>query len=138
MTFSFGVPVVVLDASVAMAVLAGEPTWVDRLRGWIEANALLLAPAHFPVEVANALTRGSTGSAADASTRLERLFATGFEVADRGLSGLLGGVELADRHGLTVYDALYLDLALDVDGELATLDRNLATAARAEGVSVIN
>jgi predicted nucleic acid-binding protein len=137
-TFSFGAPVVVLDASVAMAVLAGEPSWVGRLRGWIEANALLLAPAHFPVEVANALTRGSRGSAADASTRLERLFATGFEVADRGLSGLLGGVELADRHGLTVYDALYLDLALDVDGELATLDRDLAAAARAEGVSVIS
>jgi predicted nucleic acid-binding protein len=57
-TFSFGAPVVVLDASVAMAVLAGEPSGVDRLRGWIEANALLLAPAHFPVEVANALTRG--------------------------------------------------------------------------------
>jgi LuxR family maltose regulon positive regulatory protein len=37
-------------------------------------------------------------------------------------------LHLADRHGLTVYDALYLQLALDVEGELATLDRDLAKA----------
>jgi predicted nucleic acid-binding protein len=58
------------------------------------------------------------------------------EPADRGLPGLLGAVELADRHGLSVYDALYLDLALDIDGELATLDRDLAAAAAAEGVTL--
>jgi predicted nucleic acid-binding protein len=36
-----------------------------------------------------------------------------------------------------VYDALYLQLAVDVDGELATLDRDLARAARAEGIEVV-
>ena len=46
----------------------------------------------------------------------------------------LEGLELADRHRLSVYDAIYLDLALDVEAELATLDRDLARAAAAEGV----
>lgn len=68
---------------------------------------------------------------------LGRLFRTGFQVADRGLGGLEGSVELADRHGLTVYDAAYLDLALDVDGELATLDGELRKAAEAEGVPLL-
>jgi predicted nucleic acid-binding protein len=44
---------------------------------------------------------------------------------------------LARRHGLTVYDALYLDLALRRDAELASLDAALVHAARAEGVTVI-
>ena len=33
-----------------------------------------------------------------------------------------------------MYDATYLWLAIDVDGELATFDRALARAAMAEGV----
>ena len=36
--------------------------------------------------------------------------------------------------GLSVYDATYLWLAIDIDGELATYDADLARAAEAEGV----
>lgn len=43
---------------------------------------------------------------------------------------------LADRCGLTVYDASYLELASRAGGELFTLDRALAQAAAAEGVPV--
>lgn len=43
---------------------------------------------------------------------------------------------LARRHSLTAYDALYLELALRKGADLATLDRTLAEAARAEGVRV--
>lgn len=44
---------------------------------------------------------------------------------------------LARRHGLTVYDAAYLELALRERIDLATLDTELAEAARAEGVSLV-
>jgi predicted nucleic acid-binding protein len=98
---------------------------------------MLLAPPHFPVEVANALLRGAGLPGLDAAARLERLYASGVETADRGLPSLLGALELANRHRLTVYDALYLDLAVDVDAELATLDRDLAAAATSEGLIVI-
>lgn len=43
---------------------------------------------------------------------------------------------LAERRGLTVYDASYLELALRLGGDLITLDRDLADAAAAEGVAV--
>ena len=127
---------VVIDASAAMAFLGGDEAWVARWHSWTDDDALILAPAHFSVECANALLRGARLGALDASARLERLYGTGIETADRGLPGLLGAIELADRHRLTVYDALYLDLALDIDAELATLDQDLAAAAAAEGVAV--
>lgn len=44
---------------------------------------------------------------------------------------------LASRHRLTIYDASYLALALDKTMSLATLDEELAAAARAEGVAVL-
>lgn len=43
-------------------------------------------------------------------------------------------VLLAERHHLTVYDAAYLELALRRALPLATLDRELRTAAEAEAV----
>ena len=43
-------------------------------------------------------------------------------------------LRLARTHGLTVYDALYLDLALRLGAPLATLDGALKRAAEAEGV----
>jgi predicted nucleic acid-binding protein len=45
---------------------------------------------------------------------------------------------LADRRGLTVYDASYLELAARSNTDLITLDRNLAQAAAAEGVAVLS
>lgn len=45
--------------------------------------------------------------------------------------------DLALQHGLSTYDASYLELALRRGLPLATLDRQLATAARAIGVPVL-
>lgn len=44
---------------------------------------------------------------------------------------------LARRHRLTVYDAAYLELALRERLDLATLDADLAEAARRERVAVV-
>ena len=44
---------------------------------------------------------------------------------------------LSDRHHLTVYDAVYLELALRRDLSLATSDLELRTAATAEGVPLL-
>ena len=48
-----------------------------------------------------------------------------------------GVLTLARRHRLTVYDAAYLELALREAAPLATLDAQLAAAARSEAVTVI-
>ena len=44
---------------------------------------------------------------------------------------------LARTHGLTVYDAAYLELARRLGAPLATLDRKLAAAAWAAGVVLL-
>jgi predicted nucleic acid-binding protein len=45
-------------------------------------------------------------------------------------------MRLARTHGLTAYDAAYLELALRRGLQLATLDQRLAAAAHTEGISV--
>ena len=47
-----------------------------------------------------------------------------------------GVFSLADRHGLTVFDAAYLDLALREGLPLASLDRALCRAAGNSGVAL--
>jgi predicted nucleic acid-binding protein len=127
----------VVDASVMVEALIGSRHWQDELGRWQDEGALILAPPHFRLETVNALLRGVRLEPTDVMARVGALFAAGVDVADRGLGGVFEALELAHRHGLTVYDAAYLQLVLEVDGELATLDRALAGAARTEGVPVI-
>ena len=138
MTVTVARETIVIDASVALALLAGDEAWLSRWAEWARADSLILAPSHFAAEVAQALLRKADLAADDATTRLERLFEAGIETVDEGLDGIVRATDIADRHLLTTYGALYLTLALDVDGVLATLDQDLAMAADAEGVRVIS
>jgi len=99
------------------------------------ASGLLLVPPHFWSEVTNGLfkrRRDPLGTAMD----LRAVAEIGIEVADRGIAGLVDTIALAAKHQLTIYDAAYLQLARDVEGELATYDQALAIAAEAEGIVV--
>jgi predicted nucleic acid-binding protein len=46
-------------------------------------------------------------------------------------------LRLAEKHRLTLYDAAYLELALRRRLPLATLDRELRTAAEVEGLELL-
>jgi len=46
-------------------------------------------------------------------------------------------LDLARKHRLTAYDATYLDLAVRTEAGVATLDRSLANAVRAEGLELV-
>jgi predicted nucleic acid-binding protein len=138
MSFSRPLTAVVVDASSMVEVLTGHPVWSERIDRWQDAGAMLMAPPHFRSETANAMLKGIRLEPTDVIARLQQLFLTGVELVDRGFEGLYDSIELAARHGLTVYDAAYLQLVLEVEGELATCDRALARAARAEGVTVIS
>jgi predicted nucleic acid-binding protein len=130
------VPVIV-DASVAVDLAIGERVETpDAVRAWIAEGRMLLAPAAAWTEIGNAILRRLDGDAIRATRRLEQVEATGLETADRGPAGVRSAMVLAERHHLSVYDATYLWLAIDVDGELATHDRALAGAASAEGVKL--
>lgn len=135
MTFTAAPVPVIVDASVAVDLAVGErPETPDAFSGWITQGRMLLAPAIAWTEIGHAILRRLDGDAIRASRRLARVHATGLEVADRGVTGVALAMALAERHRLSVYDATYLWLAIDVDGELATFDRALAKAATAEGV----
>jgi predicted nucleic acid-binding protein len=138
MTIARPIQAVVVDASSMVEVLSGDEVWLGRLEQWQEQGALLLAPTHFRAEMANALLLSMKVPAVEAVSRLQRLFSAGVDVVDRGFLGLFDAIELAAKHGLTVYDAAYLSLVLDVHGELATLDKALIRAAHAEGVPVVS
>jgi len=135
MTFSVPPLPVVLDASVVVDLAVGErEDTPEALARWVEEGRLLLVPPiHWP-EVGNSLMRRFDGDALRAGRRMEELEAAGIEVSDRGVPGLIAAMGLAARHGLTVYDATYLWLAITLPAELATFDRALARAAKAEDV----
>jgi predicted nucleic acid-binding protein len=121
----------VVDASALAALLFGEPdsaAVADRLRG-----AELIAPALLPFEVANTCIKKMRRY----PDQRDALIAA-FGMLDRMEIGIVEvhqeqAVVLAERSGLTAYDASYLWLARETKSELVTLDGRLE-AARATGV----
>jgi predicted nucleic acid-binding protein len=137
MSFGAAPRAVVVDASVAVGLLQGNAGWTERWIDWAESGAIVVAPPHFPAEVANALLRSVKLPAAEVALQLDRLFRSGVEAVRAEQAELLEAVSLADQYGLTVYDALYLQLALELDADLATLDGDLIAAAGAETVELV-
>ncbi len=131
----------VIDASVALA-------WCFEDEFSEEADAVLdrlehesaLAPAHWPLEVANALRtaekRGRIG-ATDLPRLRALLAALPIEIAPIDLAVAIGGVlEAARACDLTAYDAAYLNLAADRALPLATGDVRLRDACSRAGVAL--
>jgi predicted nucleic acid-binding protein len=136
-TFTVAQPAVVVDASVTIEVLLSNDPWPARWSAWLQAGVMVLAPRHHPFEVANGLLRSVRLAALDVEARLDRMQGLGIETSDLGWAGLISAVDLADRHGLTVYDAAYLELAISAGASLATIDNDLRRAARAERVDLV-
>ena len=116
----------VVDASALGALLFGEPDGAaipERLR-----DARLIAPALLPFEVANVCLKKTRrhpdqrGGLMVAFGMLDRMEIGVVEV-DHGEA-----LVLAERTGLTAYDASYLWLARKTGSELVTLDRQLEAA----------
>ena len=132
----------VLDCSVTMAwIFRDEATEAtDRLReALLDTRAFV--PALWPIETANALlatTRRGRVAQDEWPGIRAHLDALPIEVdpvsASRTWSAAL---DLADAHALSVYDAMYLELAVRMQMPLATLDRALLGAARSAGVDAL-
>lgn len=107
----------------AFELLESEECWVPYLWRLEFPNALLIA------ERKKRLGREQRLEILDNAAQL--VLRTDHALPDiRSLSAL------AERRGLTVYDASYLELALRCGFDLITLDRELADGAAAEGVAV--
>ena len=100
-----------------------------------------MVPALWYWEMANGLlvaSRRGRKEWSEVRPQLEWLGALDIVVDDDSISAAWHlTASIALRHRLTAYDAAYLELALRRSLPLATLDKALARAARAEGVEVI-
>lgn len=132
----------VVDASVTLA-------WCFEDESSGEADAVLdrlerepaLAPAHWPLEVANALRTAERRGRIDVTDlpRLQALLAAlPVEIAPVELPTAIGGVlEAARLYDLTAYDAAYLHLAAARAVPLATIDDRLRGACARAGVELV-
>lgn len=131
----------VLDASAALAWIfertdVAESALADRLLDRI-AEQPALVPVLWHTEVANALLvaerRGVVREAQviDYLNRLIHLPIITDDVAVPARQGVV--MALGREHGLSAYDATYLELALRTGAVLASFDGKLVTATRAAG-----
>ena len=99
------------------------------------------APAIWPLEVANGLLQAERRGRITEAFRKQRLVDLGLlrVILDDETSrhAWQETSDLALRHGLSAYDAAYLELALRRALPLATLDKSLARAAERENVTVL-
>jgi predicted nucleic acid-binding protein len=136
-------PAFVADASLCLAwCFPGEDTpATESLLRRAESGEEIAVPAHWPVEVLNAVIQGQKRgrvSEVFATGFLARLFSFALAIDDSGdLSRLKSVRDLAERHKLTAYDAAYLELALRLGLPLATLDGDLQKSARAENIPLL-
>ena len=132
---------VVVDASTALAWCFPDETsdYADQVLVALEGKTMLV-PAVWSLEIANAVLVGE---------RRQRLhqpeikqFTTLLEslslIQDtRPLANNINNVlPLARRHGLSAYDAAYLELSIRRSAPLATLDARLRKAAKAAGIKI--
>lgn len=101
-------------------------------------QATVLVPTIWPLEVANALVSGERRgriTQADATTFLGILgslpIAVDHETSERAFVDVLN---IARAHGVSAYDAAYLELAMRRGLPIAALDGKLKTAASVLGV----
>jgi predicted nucleic acid-binding protein len=132
---------VVIDASVALSwVLPTEDTdQALSLRSHVLENpqTKLLIPPTFWYEVTNVLwvaTRRQRLNSGNAIKALESLIDFEFTVWIADLSHCL---KLSLTHNLAVYDTAYLDIALDQEAALWTMDQKLKKAAKSLDLTVL-
>jgi predicted nucleic acid-binding protein len=134
----------VLDASVTMAWLLGNSKPADRayaqgaLQALKQADRHAEVPVTWSLEVSNVVARAEAkGLLAEAQSKAFLEMLSNAPIRTDGATftqAFASTLDLARRYRLSTYDASYLELALRVGLPLATLDADLAKAARKAGV----
>ena len=133
----------IADASVgvAWAVHSQASNATEELLDSVAAGTPLVVPTLWTFEVANSLLvlfRRKKLLAEDRLRAIDALVRLPLVMDDEGSRLALGRIsELADKHGLSIYDATYLELALRRKLPLASRDAALCQAARDGGVKLL-
>lgn len=132
----------VIDASAALS-------WCFEDEAGVEADSLIdkvaaegvAVPSLWPLEIANGLVMGERrGRITSAESAAFIAMIEDLPIVPDSATGARALHEtraLAQEHGLTAYDAAYLELAMRLGLPLATGDRSLGAAARRTGVPVL-
>ena len=133
----------IADSSLGIAwvVPAQSSKGTDHLLEEVASGTPLFVPALWMFETANALLvllRRRKIDARHCSRARSDLNDLAPLIDDEGSRFALGKIlELAEGHGLSVYDAAYLELALRKDLPLASRDAALNKAAKLSGVKTL-
>lgn len=132
----------VLDASIVVAAFSpdeGDARAIDVLAPLLGGGSH--APDLWAIEIANVLmmkTRRNLLNAAQADAVWRSIRGIPLELHRASIDEVEESLRpLARLHGLSGYDACYLNLAKKLGSPLGTLDQKLRIAARAEGLTVL-
>ena len=107
----------------------------------VEAGTSVVVPSLWFLEIANGLLvlqRRKKLTDAERKSALETLARLNLTVDEEaGRAAFQQTSELAEKHGLTIYDATYLEIALRRKLALASRDTNLREAAKRCGLKVL-
>jgi predicted nucleic acid-binding protein len=133
----------VVDASVVLTwcFLDENSALAQRVAQMFKQGDMAIAPSFWPVEVLNALLVGEKRKRI--SRDLIQVFLTDLATLSIALQPLPANAvfdriqSLSREHGLTAYDAAYLDLGQTGGLPLATLDEDLIRACGKAGVALL-
>ncbi|OGQ78389.1 MAG: hypothetical protein A2289_25005 [Deltaproteobacteria bacterium RIFOXYA12_FULL_58_15] len=129
------------NVGVAWAVYSQASPETDFLLDAVASGEQLFVPSLWPFEVANALTvlvRRKKILQGDRETALQALSSLPLIVDEEGISRAFRETAvLANKTGLTVYDAAYLELAIRRRLPLATTDLELVKIAERHKVHLL-
>lgn len=133
----------VVDASAALPWCFGDEAtdWTKALLSRVRGGDQILVPAHWIIEVANALLfacRKQRISRQDAIDFLDDLSDLPIEIDPTpDYVRAKDVVSIAEKHRITAYDAAYLELAFRRKLPLATLDADLRRSGLADGLPLL-
>jgi predicted nucleic acid-binding protein len=133
----------VLDASVAVAWCFDDEATplTEGILDLLAKGTTVVVPTVWPLEVANAMLsaeRKKRINVAQATAFLGRVAAFPISIDTLPIGRAFDQIlSVGRQHGLTAYDAAYLELALRQALPLATLDDHLRRSANTAGVGLV-
>ena len=130
---------IVLDASITVSWLLDEPSASDLEN--VLGTERIIVPSHWTVEVGHAILKALRRN----TIRQEQLIGIASDLDGLSISiqppinvaEIVPLLNLAWEHGLTMYDAAYVQLARNRTAKLATLDKAMGQTAAKLGIEML-
>ena len=124
---------IVLDASVITKWYSEEPSSnraLEYRQRHIDGEVELLEPTLLLYEVANALNYNPNFGEGDVKESMEALVDVSLSLKEPEKETLKLAVNLARKHGISIYDASYIALSMELGCHLVTADKGLWRKAK--------